>query len=177
MVACKIQLFALAVTVFSMGAAQCAEFSKEEWQEIKRQIETGTHEGIKAPKPGSPAANFRDDALLNRATLDITKMKRHELDLLTDLLAICQVTGLAQEKEANRLCEIANQRFKIAYFNARPIDRILLSVNITSTILRHTENTKDPERRAQNGRDIMRLVDISSKLEDAISARNSKLDQ
>ena len=122
------------------------------------------------PKPGSPAANFRDDVLLRKARVEIVQMHRHELDLLTDLLATCRVTGIVKDDAANRLCQIAYERYHIAYSLGRPIDRILFAYNLMESIVRVGYQDK-----RRQGQDIKRLVEITHQLGDAVSVRNHGL--
>jgi hypothetical protein len=132
-----------------------------------------------APSHGSPAANFRDDTLLEISTTEVGDMSRHELDLLTDALATCEVAGLKPEDSLRQPCEIAQQRYTYAYANRRPIDRLLAALWIMENHIRLQDETlpRKSQKRGEIAKDIERLVYITGKLGDAISARNIVLNQ
>ncbi len=127
------------------------------------------------PKPGSPAANFRDDVLLAKVMTDIRQMRRHELDLLTDELATCGVTSLNEDPAVRRLCEIASQRYQIAYGVLRPISAILFAMRLTDGRIITFSKSPEAEDKAEASKDIRRQVEISGKLSDAIAIRNHEL--
>lgn len=103
---------------------------------------------VTPPKPGSPMANFRDDVVLARAKEQVSQMQRHELDLLTDALATCQVTGLSEDDAVRRQCEIARARYELAYNSGRFIDQILgaLESNVRVTRMRGNLPRGHPDR-------------------------------
>lgn len=122
--------------------------------------------------PGSPGANFRDDALLALAETDISRMHRHELDLLTDALGTCAETELNESDSVRRLCNIARARYSVAYYNSRPIDQILFAMSLNAKLL--TVRLKSPgDRNAAD--DISRHINIHFRLSRAVSARNRVL--
>ncbi len=136
---------------------------------------TGALAQTSPPKPGSPAANFRDDVLLAKAMTDIMQMRRHELDLLTDELATCSVTSLNEDPAVRRLCEIASQRYKIAYGVLRPLSAILFAMRLSDGRIITFSKSPEAEDKAEASKDIRRQVEISGKLSDAIAIRNNEL--
>jgi hypothetical protein len=129
-----------------------------------------------AVKPESPAANFRDDELLRRAMIEILRMQRHEIDLITEALATCKVTGRSWDDPKTLPCRIAVERYYVAYNDGRAIDRILFALQMAETEIRILDRLpKDDPKRRKMGDDIRRSVDISFKLGEAVSTRNREL--
>jgi hypothetical protein len=118
--------------------------------------------------PGSAGANFNDDAILSLATLEISNMQRHEIDLLTDAVATCRITSLAEEEILRRQCEVARERYLVGYGDARPVDELLLSIRVVNNLIRL-------QGRGYPGEQIQRLVSVESRLARAISERNRQL--
>jgi hypothetical protein len=118
--------------------------------------------------PGSPAANFRDDALLADAKAEIAQMRRHQLDLLTDLLATCLVTELSDDEATHRPCDISRMRYSVAYGGVNAINAVLTATELVNAVV----------RRARTGHvyETSRLVDIHFALSAAIAERNRRLE-
>ena len=117
--------------------------------------------------PGSPAANFRDDALLISATAEVARMPRHQLDLLTDLLATCMVTELYSDDAIHRPCDIARQRYYVAYGDFSDTHKILTAIEGIAAVVRFGGKGHDFE--------ISRLVKIHGQFSSHITIRNQRL--
>jgi hypothetical protein len=109
---------------------------------------------------------------------EVTHMSRHELDMLTESLAACESAGLEPDDKLRQPCDIAENRYRIAYLSGRPIDKIFLAkVLIERQIAYLPRNLKQSDPRSvQANKDLFRLSDVQSKLSDAIVIRNSDLD-
>ena len=129
------------------------------------------------PARASPAANFRDDALLRRAEMDVPSMARHEIDLFTEVLAVCFVYGLNQHEERRDKCLLANERYSIAYGNNdRALDKILFALQLMYGIIATVDTKKQTEeQRKKTGSDIERMVTVSRALAAAVANRNREL--
>lgn len=122
-----------------------------------------------APAPGSPATNFRDDGLLRTTKAEIAQMPRHQLDLLTDLLATCFVTDLLPDESARRPCDIAEQRYMIAYGRFDATHMILMALQSVSAVIRINQYGHVYE--------TSRIVDIHMSLSSSITQRNRVLSE
>jgi len=132
---------------------------------------------VPPPAPESPLTHFHDDGLLVRAQNEITRMHRHELDLLVDALATCHVTGLEQDEAVRRQCDRASARYRLAYASVRAIDKVFSALGLVTQITR-LKGTLPPvgsPQRAQVVKDIERQVYLYGQLQRAISARNHEL--
>lgn len=100
---------------------------------------------------------------------DIPKMERHELDLLTDLLASCWLYGLKDEKEAIP-CTLAYERYRVAYTGRRAIDDILFAIQDALSFVRLRERVGDRSKSIER---LDRLLDLRKTLRDAVALRNN----
>jgi hypothetical protein len=129
-----------------------------------------------APPPGSPAANFFDDSLLAQAGKEIiTFASRRELDLMTDLLATCEVYGLDDNDERFNQCTIAFARHKIGFDDGRAVDKILFATHLSYRRLRLGARVRGGEIQELQRTHIPRIVKVSQWLASHISQRNRDL--
>lgn len=99
--------------------------------------------------------------------------------LLTDHIATCAVFGLSDNEEQFKKCVLSYERYRLAYADERPLDKILIAVHLFRQRLRLGARASDQtvlnELREMQRTAIPRLADIQSQLALIIAMRNREL--
>ncbi len=124
---------------------------------------------------GNPKADFKDDALLAKAVLDIQEMPREELNTFISYLSSCGATKGGQIQEF--FCSRDREEYLLKYDRGRSIDRLIIVLNIEWGWVEACDKVAKPKskEREEMFESIMRYAYIMKKFRETANLRFQQL--